>query len=267
MKPFSVVIITFNEEKNIRRCLASLAAVADEIVVVDSFSTDNTKAICLEFGVRFIEQSFLGYREQKNFALQQASHDIILSLDADEALDETLRQSIKEAREKSFPYDSYSMNRLSSFCGQWIRHGTWYPDKKIRLINRQKGKWGGENPHDKIIMETDSSTHHLKGDILHYTYQNLEEIILQTNRFTNIQVKEMYAKGKRSGIIKLVINPLSSFITGYFFKLGFLDGYNGFIIARFASYATLIKYSKLLHLQQQAPGKPQESDKNAQHFS
>jgi len=252
MKPFSAVVITFNEEKNIRRCLESIAGIADEIIIVDSLSTDRTKQICSEFNVRFIEQPFLGYIEQKNFAMGLANHDYVLSLDADEALDESLQQSILAEREKSFPADGYQMNRLSSFCGQWIRHGTWYPDKKLRLLNRKKGQWGGVNPHDKIVMQEGSEVRHLKGDILHYTYESIEEIILQTNRFTNIQAQEMFNRGKKSNVIKLVVNPLMAFVSGYFLKLGFLDGYNGFIIARQASYSTLIKYSKLLHLQRKA---------------
>lgn len=250
--PFSAVIITYNEEKNIRRCLESIADIADEIVIVDSVSTDSTKQICLEFNVRFVEQPFLGYIEQKNFAMGLASHDYILSLDADEALDETLKKSILAERDKGFPADSYQMNRLSSFCGQWIRHGTWYPDKKLRLLNRQKGKWGGLNPHDKIVMQEGATLKHIKGDILHYTYESIEEIILQTNRFTNIQAKEMFERGKKSNVIKLVVNPFMAFVSGYVVKMGFLDGYNGFIIARQASYSTLIKYAKLLHLQRKA---------------
>lgn len=252
MKSFSAVIITYNEEKNIGRCLDSIKGIADEIVVVDSFSTDRTKEICLSYGVRFIEEPFRGFIEKKNFALNNATHDYVLSLDADEALDDTLRKSILAEKEKSFPSDCYDMNRLSSFCGQWIRHGTWYPDKKLRLLNRQKGQWGGTNPHDKIIMREGAVKKHLKGDILHYTYNSLEEIILQTNRLTNIQSLAMYKQGKRSNVVKLVINPFMAFISGYFIKCGFLDGYNGFLIARYASYSTFIKYSKLLHLQKKA---------------
>lgn len=254
MKPFSAVIITYNEEKNIGRCLQSLMGIADEIIVVDSLSTDTTKQICASFNVRFIEQPFLGYIQQKNFAMGLASHDYVLSLDADEALDDTLRQSILAERNQSFPFDCYQMSRLSSFCGQWIKHGTWYPDKKLRLLNRHKGTWGGVNPHDKIVMQDGATMKHIKGDILHYTYETIEEIILQTNRFTNIQVKEMFERGRKSSVIKLVVNPFMAFVSGYFFKMGFLDGYNGFIIARFASYSTLIKYAKLLHMQKKAKG-------------
>ena len=146
----SVVIITFNEEKNIERCLKSVAPIADEIVVVDSLSTDTTKDLCSKYNVRFISQAFLGYIEQKNFALQQASNNDVLSLDADEELSDELCRSIRSAKENNFPFDAYSMNRCSSFCGKWIKHGSWYPDKKTRLLDKTKGKWAGINPHDKL---------------------------------------------------------------------------------------------------------------------
>lgn len=249
MTPFSVVIITYNEEKNIGRCLESVKDVADEIIVVDSMSTDGTKAICASYGVTFIEQPFLGYIEQKNFAMNSASNNYVLSLDADECLSDELKKSILTEKQNGFTFDCYRMNRLSSFCGQWIKHGTWYPDRKIRLINRQKGKWGGVNPHDKIVMIEDASLKQLRGDMLHYTYETIDQIMAQTNKFTTIQSKAMFEQGKRSNVIKLVVSPLTAFISSYIIKRGFLDGYNGFIIARFASHATLAKYAKLLHLQ------------------
>ena len=250
MTPVSVVIITFNEEKNIGRCLESVKDIADEIVVVDSFSTDATRSICASYGVKFIEHPFAGHIEQKNYALSCASNDYVLSLDADECLTDELRKSILAEKQSGFTYDSYRMNRLSSFCGQWIKHGAWYPDRKVRLIDRKKGKWGGINPHDKIVMnEEGASLKQLKGDMLHYTYESIEEIMAQTNKFTTIQAKAMFERGKRSNFIKIVINPFVAFFSHYIIKRGFLDGYNGFIIARYASHANLAKYAKLLHLQ------------------
>lgn len=246
----SAVIISFNEEKNIARCLKSLQAVADEIVVVDSLSTDATKQICESFGVQFIEQKFLGYIEQKNFAITQTKHDFILSLDADEALSDDLKKFILQQKQNSFQYDAYSMNRCTNFCGKWIKHGTWYPDKKIRLINKHKGKWGGVNPHDKLEMQSGSSIQHLKGDLLHYSYYSLEEVITQNNKFTSIQAKAMLQQGKKASLIKLFANPLVAFINGYIFKLGFLDGVDGFFIASSVAYQTMAKYAKLMKLQQ-----------------
>ena len=148
----SVVIITFNEEKNIARCLASVASVADEIVVVDSFSTDKTKQICIEKGVRFIEHQFDGHIEQKNWAITQAKNQYVLSLDADEALTDELASEISKVK-NNWQYDGYSFNRLTNFCGAWIKHGGWYPDKKLRLWVTKKGKWGGIHTHDNVIMQ------------------------------------------------------------------------------------------------------------------
>ncbi|HWB27929.1 MAG TPA: glycosyltransferase family 2 protein [Chitinophagaceae bacterium] len=248
MKKCSVVIITYNEEKNIEKCLQSVERFADEIVVVDSYSTDNTKKICIAHNVRFIEHAFEGYIEQKNFALAQAANDYVLSLDADEAVDSVLLQNIMAEKQKGFAFDGYEMNRSNFFCGRWIRHGTWYPDRKLRLINRQKAQWGGINPHDKIIMQPKSSLCRLKGDILHYTYYTIEELVAQTNRFTTIQAEAMFAANKKPGYVKLYLSSLSAFVVGYFIKLGFLDGYDGFIIARSVAYGSMLKYAKLRRL-------------------
>ena len=250
MQPLSVSIITFNEEKNIARCLDSIKDIANEIVVIDSNSTDNTESICKQYGVKFFKQSFLGYIEQKNFALEHCKHDYVLCLDADECLSETLIKSIKKAKQHNFSADAYTVNRCTNFCGKWIKHGSWYPDRKLRLFNKQKGKWGGTNPHDKIEMQPKDTSVFLQGDILHYSYYTVEEVLTQQNKFTTIQAKSMYAKGKRSNAFKLFVNPLVAFISGYIFKLGFLDGADGFFIASTVSYNTMVKYYKLLRLQQ-----------------
>ncbi len=249
MTLLSIVIITYNEEKNIRRCLESVRAFADEIVVVDSLSTDQTKAICSEYAVRFISQAFLGYIEQKNFALDRAGNDYVLCLDADEAVSEQLAASIQKAKLHT-DADAYQMNRLGNYCGRWIRHGAWYPDTKLRLINKKKARWGGTNPHDKIIVEPGAKTSTLKGDILHYTYASIEEHITQMNHFTTIQASAMFNDGKKASWVKLIVNPAAAFISGYFIKLGFLDGKDGLLLARAQAYATLIKYMKLWRLQQ-----------------
>ncbi len=249
MQLISATIITFNEEKNIRRCLESLQGVADEIIVVDSLSTDNTKNICTELGVHFIEQKFLGYIEQKNFAVGQTKYDFVLSLDADEALDEPLKEAILQIKQQGSQADSYKMNRCTSFCGKWIKHGTWYPDKKIRLFNKQKAKWAGVNPHDRIEIAAGSTCEYVKGDILHYSYSSLEEVVTQANKFTTIQAQAMYDKGKRASALNLIVNPSMAFISGYIFKAGFMDGTDGFILAKTIAYQTLLKYAKLMHIQ------------------
>ena len=152
MTPISVVIITFNEEKNIGRCLESVKNIADEIVVLDSFSTDKTEEICLQHGASFFQHPFDGHIEQKNRAITYATYPHILSLDADEVLSPELEQSIKAVKE-NWQADGYYFNRLTNYCGKWIRHCGWYPDRKLRLWDSRKGKWGGVNPHDKYMLE------------------------------------------------------------------------------------------------------------------
>ena len=248
MKKLSVTVITFNEQKHIDRCLRSVRRVADEIVVVDSLSTDKTKEICLAHSVVFIEQPFLGYVEQKNFALSKASFEHVLSLDADEALSDELIASLQKEKEIGFPADGYTMNRFNFYCGKWIRHGTYYPDRKLRLLDLQKGKWGGQNPHDKIIMVEHATIKHLKGDLLHYTYQTIEQHARQMERFSTIAAKALYDKGKKPSYFQMFINPAWAFIKGYVIKLGFLDGVEGFRIARYTARQAYLKYLKLMRL-------------------
>lgn len=246
----SVAIITFNEEKNIARCLESVKHLATEIVVVDSLSTDNTKAICESYGVKFISQAFLGYIEQKNKALEFCTQPFILCLDADECLSEALQQNVKSVIQNANSADAYVMKRCTSFCGHWIKHGAWYPDKKIRLIKKGKGYWGGTNPHDKIILPSEAKLNELKGDILHYSFYTVDEYINQSNKFTTIQAQAMLQQNKKSSWVKILLNPIVAFIQGYFVKRGFLDGWDGYFIAKTIAYFTRVKYLKLLRLQQ-----------------
>jgi len=244
----SVVIITFNEEHNIGRCLASVKAVADDIVVVDSFSTDRTEAIVREGGARFVQHAFEGHIEQKNWAITQAKHPWVLSLDADEALDEQLARSIQEVKKRSGGADAYSMDRLTNYCGTWVKHGGWYPDRKLRLWDSRKGRWGGVNPHDRYEMQAGAREEHLQGDILHYSYRSISDHVKQVDYFTTIAAKANFAKGRRAGFIKLRISPAVKFIGDYLFRLGFLDGFHGYVIARVSSHATFLKYAKLRQL-------------------
>lgn len=248
----SVSIITFNEQKNIARCINSVTDIADEIVVVDSLSTDNTKEICLGLGARFIEQPFLGYKEQKNFALDQVKHEYVLSLDADEALSPELLESIKKVKADGFPAHGYTMSRRSWYCDNWIYHGYWYPDIKLRMAKRSIVTWEGINPHDKLEIEKNATVVHLDGDILHYTYYTIDEHVQQGNKFSTISARAYFEQGKRSSILKLLVNPAWAFFSSYIFKRGFLDGFNGFVISKQIANTTFLKYAKLLQLQNQA---------------
>jgi glycosyltransferase involved in cell wall biosynthesis len=244
MKNLSVVIITKNEERNIKRCLESVLSVADEIVIVDSFSNDRTVEIATQFKAKIVQQEFLGYIEQKNFAIQQATHDFILSLDADEALSTELKNSIAKAKSESNG-DAYTMSRMTSYCGQWIKHGGWYPDRKVRFFNRKVARWGGINPHDKIEVDNNVEVKLIEGDILHYTYYNLSEHIQQADRFTKIMAKDLFENGKRTNLLRILFKPKARFFRDYIFKRGFLDGYNGLLIAIISSYAVFLREIRL----------------------
>ncbi|SDS59325.1 Glycosyltransferase involved in cell wall bisynthesis [Formosa sp. Hel1_31_208] len=248
MIKISGVIITFNEERNVEDCILSLNNVVDEIVVVDSFSTDTTKAICEKYDVKFIEQQFLGYIEQKNFALQQASYDYIVSLDGDEALSPELQKSILNLK-STWAFDGYYCNRYNNFCGQWIKHSDWYPNKKLRVFDRRQGQWTGLNPHDHVELHNKSSkTGHLKGDILHKTYQTYSEFNQKTEYFSTIAAQAYYDLGKTAPIWRIIFNPLWAFFKAYVLRLGFLDGFNGLIICYQTGNITFLKYAKLREL-------------------
>ena len=251
MTKISAVIITFNEEKNIGRCLDSLKEVADDIVVLDSYSTDKTQAICKEKGARFFQHIFDGHIEQKNRVITYAKYPHCLSLDADEALDETLRKSILEVKSDWKP-DGYSMNRLTNYCGTWIKHCGWYPDVKLRLWDSRKGKWGGVNPHDKYEMNKGVSVRHIKGDILHYSYYTPDDHYKQVEYFTDIAAKAGFKNGVSANALQMYFSPVAKFIRDYFIKAGFLDGKAGYAISRISAYATFLKYKKLREIHRNA---------------
>ena len=244
----SVVIITLNEEKNIERCLLSVSNIADDIVVVDSYSTDNTEDICRKHGVRFVQHKFEGHIEQKNWAITQSKYPYILSLDADEAISEELGMDIIQIK-SDWKYDGYIMKRLNYFCGKWIRHCGWYPDKKLRLWDSRKGKWEGINPHDKFVLVKGSSTSQLKGNILHYSFYSISQHLNQIDKFSGIKAHAEFDMGRRSNIFKIVFIPMFKFFMNYIIRLGFLDGYYGFIVCKNSAFYAYIRYVKLKQLQ------------------
>ena len=255
MQKISAVIIAFNEEAYIEQCLKSVEVVADEIIVVDSFSNDRTKEICLAMGVKFIEHKFTGYRDQKNFALTQASFDYVLSLDADEALSPRLEKSILEVKQ-DLKYDGYKFNRLNSYCGNWIRHTNLSPERKIRLFNKNRAQWGGFNIHEKVILTNPKSVERLKGNLLHWLYDSYEESVDKMNTYTTLLANEYYKQGYKSSEIRILISPAWRFFHSYILKAGFLDGYDGYVVSKLLATTCLVKYVKLrkLHLQSKQPG-------------
>ena len=248
MQQISAVIITYNEARNIGRCLESLRDVADDIVVLDSFSTDATAEICHSFGVRFEQHVFDGHIEQKNRALGLARFPFVLSLDADEALSDTLRQSVLQVKKAAEIADAYTMNRLTNYCGQWIHHSGWYPDRKLRLWDSRHGQWGGTNPHDKFELQANSSTAQLKGNLLHYSFHSIEQHIEQINKFSSIAAQQLYLKGKRANAYHLLIKPCFKFFKSYVLRLGFLDGYYGYVACRNSAHGIFLRYAKLKKL-------------------
>jgi glycosyltransferase involved in cell wall biosynthesis len=249
MTKISAAIICFNEERNIRRCIDSLVPVADEIVVVDSFSTDKTESICREYDiVKFVQNPFEGHVQQKNYALSLTSYDYVISLDADECLDEKLQKKVLEVK-KDLKFDAYSFNRITRYVDHWVRYCGWYPDKKVRFFNKNKAKWGGDNPHDHIILEKGASLKHISSDILHYSYDSISDHVTQTNKFTTIAAKHAFAKGKKSSFLTIVVRSFFKFFRDYVLKLGFLDGRYGFVICYINSTYALLKYAKLKDLE------------------
>lgn len=245
----SVVIITFNEEKNIARCIDSVREVADEILVVDSFSTDQTKDICKEKGVRFIQNKFEGHIQQKNYAIDQSSFDHILSLDADEYLSPVLAKSILEVK-NNWKSEAYEMNRLSSYGGRWMKLSAWYPDRKVRLWNKQYGRWGGDNPHDKVILAKHTTVTKLKGDLMHVAYENASDFLKKVQAYSDIFAREKRFT-LRSNSFKIFYKTVYTFFFNFFLKLGIAGGYEGAIISMSNTNYTFYKYAKLREANQQ----------------
>lgn len=240
----SAVIITYNEERHIGRCIESLSDIADEVIVVDSHSRDRTVAIAEALGARVVVHDFAGYSEQKNYAMELAAYDHIISLDADEALSIELSQEIAEVK-NHWAADAYRFNRLNRFCGRWIKHGLWYPDRKIRLWNRQKGRWGGRNLHEKMILQPGSSVRFLRGDLLHYTVERIDEYFNQVNKYSSIQAAQFSEEGFRPNFFHLILKPVYKFLVGYVFRLGFLDGWRGYMIALGQALGVYLRYAKI----------------------
>ncbi len=244
MAKISACIISFNEEKKIEDCLKSLVNIADEIIVVDSNSSDNTVEIAKKYTDKVITQDFLGYIEQKNFAIQHASHDWILSLDCDERLSPELQQSMLTIKENIVEADAYKMPRKTFYVYRWLNH-CWYPDLKTRLFNKNTAHWGGINPHDHIVTNGDNIKQ-LAGDIYHYSFDSISDHLQTIDKFTEIGAEELIKKNKPFNMFSPVTHSLWIFIKIYFIKRGFLDGFAGFLVATLSFMHVFIKYSKAI---------------------
>lgn len=242
----SACVTAGNEEKNIRRCLESLAW-CDEIVVVDSFSADRTVEICREFTDRVYQHEWMGYIAQKNLIRDMARHPWVLILDADEEVSPELRREIEKALAADRGrYAGYQFPRKVFYIGYWIHHGEWYPDIKLRLFRRELGRTEGREPHDHVVVDGPIRT--LRGNIYHYTYDNIRDHIETMNRFSTITAVEKFREGGAFHWPDILFRPVWRFIKAYLIKFGFLDGKRGLLIAVISSFGVMIKYAKLWEL-------------------
>ncbi|HLN20392.1 MAG TPA: glycosyltransferase family 2 protein [Bacteroidales bacterium] len=260
MPKISAIIITYNEEDSIGRCLDSIKDIADEIIVVDSFSTDRTREICKEYNVRFISHEFEGYRDQKNFALQQATYQNILSLDADEALSDELRASILAIKnDDKWDYDGYKFNRRNYYCGTWIRFSEWYPDKQLRLFFADHGKFGELNLHEKFILSKGTKIGRLKGDLLHWAFLTREEHSKKMAKYAVIGAEEYHKAGRKATIFTPYIHSAWGFFRTYFIRGGLLDGMNGLRICSTYAGTAFRKYRMLYKLNKKGKSQPSKN--------
>ena len=252
-EPLSVCIVCCDEEDSIRDCLESVRW-ADEIVVVDSGSEDRTLDIVREYTGRIEFRAWTGYTDQKNHAVGLAGHDWVLCLDADERVSPELADEIRDELKRIAAGEAracgYAFPRRTFYLGRWIRHGGWYPDRKLRLFDRRRGRWTGLRLHERV--EVDGPTAQLKGDLLHYTYRDIADHLGRMNEFTTLAAGEMVERGKGMPLVRMLINPPFRFLRMFIFRLGFLDGVTGFIIAVLASYYVFLKYAKLRELRKKA---------------
>ena len=239
----SVVIITYNEEDRLEAALTSVEGIASEIIIVDSYSTDDTVKIAKEYTDRVYQRKWTNFSDQKNYANSKASYPWILSLDADEKLSSELKAEIKELLQSEHEYTGFSMPRRVFYLGRWIRHSGWYPDRKIRLFKKDSAYWEGEYVHERLIIE--GNVRKLTGFLYHFTYRNIQDHLKRINLFSDLAARKIYAQNKKSRWYHFVFLPFFRFFKTYFWRLGFLDGFAGFVIAVLHGYAGFVRYAKL----------------------
>jgi glycosyltransferase involved in cell wall biosynthesis len=249
MLSLSACIITFNEQENIVRCLQSLKGVVDDIVVVDSHSTDNTVLFAESMGARVFLKKFTGYGEQKYYAQEAANNDWVLSIDADEEVSEKLAAKIIETL-KAPKHDAYTVNILTNYCGKWIYHCGWYPQPKIRLWNRKKATMLNDKVHEGIkLIDEKGTVGKLDADLNHYSVKTISQHLKKIEHYSEMGARFDVERGKKCSLLKLYIAPKWQFFWEYFIRLGFLDGYQGFVLCKNSSIASFVKYTKIRRMQ------------------
>lgn len=240
----TTVIITFNEEANIERCLKAVLPISDEIIVIDSFSRDNTVDICKKFNVKVVQKQWEGYSAAKNYASEIAENEWILSVDADEVVSPPLALAISNIL-KNPVYKVYKILRLNNYCGRWIKYGGWHKEFRKRLYNKSYVKWNDNEVHEDIEVKENLPVGKIDENLLHYSYRSISEHRVKTEKYATLSAREMFRKGKKPSYFKLLFSPAFKFIKDYIFRCGFMDGYYGYIIARENAFYTMQKYSKL----------------------
>lgn len=255
MIKISVAIITYNEEKNIKDCIESVLDLADEIIVLDSHSTDATEEIARSFSkVKFFVHPFQGHVEQKNKAIEFCQNEWILSLDADERVDDRLKSSIQKWKETNPRENGYKIARLTWHMGRFIRRSGWYPRRRYRLFRKGKSRWVGENPHDKI--EIDGKGGILPGNLIHYSFRDFSDQVDTVNKFSSIVAYTRFKKGRKFSVLACIYKPWFKFWDIYLLRRGFLDGFPGFAIAVASSFSTFLKYAKIYELDKEFINRP-----------
>jgi glycosyltransferase involved in cell wall biosynthesis len=242
--PVSVVLITLNAARQLEACLASVSTFADEIVLVDSGSTDNTTEIAEQFGANVIQQSWLGFGAQKQFAVEQARNDWVLCLDADERVSSNLQASIIQLLATQPSHQAYCFPRCNKFMDRYLRYGEGYPDLSLRLFNRKSARWSDDEVHEKVLVNGEVGQ--LSGDLLHDSAETIDSYLTKQNRYTSLAAKEALAKGKKATLIQLLLSPLVRFIKFYFLRQGFRDGTPGLVHILIGCFNSFSKYAKML---------------------
>jgi glycosyltransferase involved in cell wall biosynthesis len=243
----SAFIVCMNEEQQIRRCLESIKW-CDEIVIIDSGSTDKTLDICREYTDRIFVRPWPGFVAQKGFGLEQCRGEWVLNLDADEAVTPELRDEMLAAVTAPGDYNGFYLLRVVFYLGKFWRKGGWYPEYRLRLCRRAVTTWGGSDPHEKAIVE--GATTRLNSELWHFTYDNISNQIRSLNKFASDTAATLYGKGKRFSVSQLILNPIARFIKFYVFRKGYKEGFRGFLVAIFETFYVFLKYAKLWELSQ-----------------
>ena len=247
MQLLSTVMMVFNEAENIERCIRSVMPFSDEILVVDSFSTDATVEIAKQLGAKVIQHPFEGYIEQKQYIIDQAKYDLVFTIDADEEATEGLQAEILSVKQSDQRHH-YFVNRLNKIGSKWIQHGGWHPDWKLRLFYKNEVKVIGEQPHDEIIATVSKKSKKFKGKLLHYSDVGMNDRIRTLNQHSSSAANSLFKKGKKTNPAKILVKPMFRFFKEYIIKLGFLDGRWGYFIAKSNAQYVLWRELKLWEL-------------------